>query len=246
MEPQNIYDDARFFAGYSTLERFGHGWTRAMEHAQLQTLLPDVAGRRVLDLGCGVGQLARHLAERGAADVLGVDVSERMLALARAEFAHPRVRYMHAAIEDLELPPAQLDVVISVLAFHYVDDYAGLVRRIASWLAAGGVLVYSTEHPIYTARASDGWVPGEGAARRAGWAIDRYADEGTREETWFVPGVRKVHRTLATLVNGVLDAGLVLDRLIEPMPDEAWLRAHPGAEDEARRPMFLLLRAHKG
>jgi len=54
-EPQNIYDDPSFFAGYSTLERFGAGWERAMEHADLLALLPEVDGRRVLDLGCGAG-----------------------------------------------------------------------------------------------------------------------------------------------------------------------------------------------
>ena len=245
MEPQNIYDDARFFAGYSTLERFGHGWTRAMEHAQLQALLPTVTGRRVLDLGCGAGQLAHHLATRGASEVVGIDVSERMLALAQSEFGHPRVTYTRAAIEDLAFAPARFDLVVSVLALHYVADYAALLLRIASWLARGGVLVYSTEHPIYTARAAaDGWVVDDGG-RPTAWAIDRYADEGVREETWFVPGVRKAHRTLTTLVNGVLDAGLVLERLVEPMPDEAWLRAHPQATDETRRPMFLLLRASK-
>jgi len=245
MEPQNIYDDPRFFAGYSTLERFGVGWTRAMEHAELLALLPPVDGRRVLDLGCGAGQLAQHLAVRGATEVVGVDVSERMLGLARTEFAHPRVTYVHGAIEDVGFRAAQFDLVVSVLAFHYVVDYAGLVRRIAGWLASGGVLVYSTEHPMYTARlAGDGWAL-DGTARRVAWGIDRYADEGAREETWFVPGVRKVHRMLATLVNGVLDAGLMLERLVEPMPDERWLREHPAALDERRRPMFLLISARK-
>ena len=69
-EPQNIYDDPGFFAGYSTLERFGAGWERAMEHADLLALLPEVQGRRVLDLGCGAGQLAHHLATQGAVEVL--------------------------------------------------------------------------------------------------------------------------------------------------------------------------------
>ena len=158
-EPQNIYDDPRFFAGYSTLERFGAGWERAAERADLLALLPDVRGRRVLDLGCGAGQLARHLAEAGAAEVIGIDVSERMLALARTEWAHPRVTYRRQAIEDVAFPPARFDLVVSSLVLHYVDDYAGLVSRIAQWLAPGGVLVYSTEHPIFTARLpGDGWV----------------------------------------------------------------------------------------
>ena len=105
--------------------------------------------------------------------------------------------------------------------------------------------MYSTEHPIYTARLpGEGWVVGE-AGRRTGWSLDHYAEEGAREERWFVPGVRKVHRMLATLINGVLDAGLVLERLVEPMPGEQWLRDHPQAADERRRPMFLLVRARK-
>jgi SAM-dependent methyltransferase len=242
-EPQNVYDDQAFFAGYSTLERFGAGWQRAMEHADLLALLPDVGGRHVLDLGCGAGQLARHLAERGAAEVVGVDISEQMLDVARREWAHPRVTYRHQAIERLALPPGRLDLVVSSLALHYVEDYAGLIRRVAGWLKPGGILVYSIEHPIFTARLpGDGWILDD-AGRRTRWAIDRYAAEGAREETWFVSGVRKVHRTMATLLNGLVDAGLTVERVVEPLPSEAWLREHPLAADERRRPVFLLIRA---
>jgi len=244
-EPQNIYDDAMFFAGYSTLERFGAGWERAAERADLLGLLPDVTGRRVLDLGCGAGQLARHLAEAGAAEVLGIDVSERMLALARTEWAHPRVTYRREAIEDVAFAPARFDLVVSSLVLHYVDDYAGLVSRIAAWLAPGGVLVYSTEHPIFTARLpGDGWILDD-SGRRTRWGIDRYSDEGAREENWFVAGVRKIHRTMATLINGLVDAGLVVERVVEPVPSAEWLARHPQAQDERRRPVFLLVRANK-
>ncbi len=242
-EPQNIYDDPSFFAGYSTLERFGAGWERAAELGALLGLLPAVGARRVLDLGCGAGQLAHHLATRGAAEVVGVDLSERMLALARAQWSHPRLTYQRASLEEAAFPPARFDLVVSSLALHYIEDYRGLVARIAGWLAPGGVLVYSTEHPLYTARLpGEGWVRDENGTR---WAVDRYADEGPRDESWFVPGVRKVHRTLATLVNGLVDAGLRVERVLEPVPDEGWLATHPQSRDERRRPMFLLARARK-
>ena len=243
--PQNIYDDPEFFAGYKTLERFGAGWERAAEHADLLSLLPDVNERRVLDLGCGAGQLSRYLATRGAAEVLGVDLSERMLALARAEWAHPRVSYLRGAVEEVTFPPGRFDLVVSSLVLHYVDDYRGLIARIAGWLAPGGHLVYSTEHPIFTARLpGDGWVLDD-AGQRARWAVDRYSDEGAREETWFVSGVRKVHRTMATLINGLVDGGLVVERVIEPVPGKEWLDRHPDAQHERRRPVFLLIRARK-
>jgi len=242
-EPQNIYDDPAFFAGYSTLERFGAGWERAAELGELLGLLPEVDGGRVLDLGCGAGQLAHHLATRGAAEVIGVDLSERMLALARAQWAHPRVTYQRAALEDVVFPSTRFDLVVSSLALHYVEDYRGLVARIATWLVPGGVLVYSAEHPLYTARLpGDGWIRDASGTR---WAVDRYADEGPRDESWFVPGVRKVHRTMATLINGLVDAGLAVERVLEPVPDEGWLTAHPQSLDERRRPVFLLVRARK-
>src|SRR5262249_5869500 len=115
----------------------------------------------------------------------------------------------------------------------------------AGWLSSGGILVYSTEHPIYTARLpGDGWVLDD-AGRRTRWALDRYSDEGAREETWYIPGVRKVHRTFATLINGLLDAGLAIERVVEPVPSEEWLRDHPTAREERHRPIFLLLRARK-
>src|SRR6267142_4746502 len=142
-EPQNIYDDPAFFAGYSTLERFGAGWERAAELGDLLGLLPDVGERRVLDLGCGAGQLAHHLATRGAAEVVAIDVSERMLELARTQWAHARVTYARTALEDAAFPAARFDLVVSSLVLHYVDDYRGLMARIAGWLAPGGVLVYS-------------------------------------------------------------------------------------------------------
>jgi 2-polyprenyl-3-methyl-5-hydroxy-6-metoxy-1,4-benzoquinol methylase len=243
--PQNIYDDPEFFAGYKTLERFGAGWERAAELADLLSLLPDVNGRRVLDLGCGVGQLARYLATQGAAEVLGVDLSERMLALARAEWAHPRVTYVRGAVEEVTFPPGRFDLVVSSLVLHYVEDYLGLIARIAGWLTPGGHLVYSTEHPIFTARLpGDGWVLDD-HGKRTRWAVDRYSDEGARDETWFVSGVRKVHRTMATLINGLVDAGLIVERVIEPVPSQEWLERHPLAQDEWRRPVFLLVRARK-
>src|SRR5262245_41391555 len=243
--PQNIYDDPEFFAGYKTLERFGAGWERAAEHADLLSLLPDVNGRRVLDLGCGAGQFARYLAAQGAGEVLGVDLSERMLTLARTEWAHPLVTYVRGAVEAVAFPPERFDLLVSSLVLHYVDDYPSLMARIAEWLTPSGHLVYSTEHPIFTARLpGDGWVLDD-AGRRTRWAVDRYSDEGARDETWFVSGVRKVHRTMATLINGLVDAGLIVERVIEPVPSQEWLDRHPLAQEERRRPVFLLVRARK-
>lgn len=246
MNPQNIYDDPAFFAGYSQLDRFGPGWSNALEQPLFLGLLPEhLEGIRVLDLGCGAGQLSYYLGTRGAAHVLALDVSETMIRLAQAERSHSHITYSVLPIERLDLPESSTDLVVSSLALHYIPNYAGLLRNIARWLTPGGTLVFSTEHPIFTARLpGDGWVLDE-HDRRIGWQIDHYFEEGQRQERWFVEGVQKYHRTVSSLLNGILDAGLRVDRVIEPVPDEDRLRHRPHEQDERRRPMFLLVRASR-
>lgn len=244
-EPQNVYDDPVFFAGYSKLARFGEGWTDAFEHAHVKSLLPDVAGQRVLDLGCGAGQWAAFLAESGAAEVIGTDLSEQMLAVARRDRAHPRVTYQRVSMEDAAFPNGHFGLVISSMAFHYVEDFAGLVRRIVGWLTPGGRLVFSTEHPVYLSRAtSEGWVrDAEGKIQH--WALSGYGDEGMREETWITAGVRKHHRMVSTILNDVIAAGLTIEQVVEPMPTPESLARHPDWIEERRRPFCLLVRARK-
>jgi len=243
--PQNIYDDPEFFAGYSRLERFGAGWRGAYEHPAFMALLPEIAGKRVLDLGCGVGQLAQHLALQGAADVIGVDLSERMLALARAEYSHPRVAFQRASMEEAVFPPGRFDLVVSAFAFHYVADLADLCRRIATWLAPGGTLVFTNEHPVYLSRAtSEGWVR-DADGQKLYWALDRYGEEGLREETWITEGVQKYHRMVSTILNDVIQAGLAVERVDEPLPDAEMLRRHPNWITLRKAPFCLLVRARK-
>src|ERR1700757_3341376 len=90
-DSQNVYDNPEFFAGYSQMERFGAGWSRALEQPIFLSMLPDVHGLRVLDLGCGLGQLSYHIATAGAAEVVAIDISQTMLELARSQRSHPRV-----------------------------------------------------------------------------------------------------------------------------------------------------------
>jgi SAM-dependent methyltransferase len=245
MAAQNIYDDPAFFAGYTQLPRSIAGLAEVYEWPAFQRLLPPLTGKRVLDLGCGLGNFAREARARGARQVVAVDLSKRMLAEARARGADPAILYRRASLEDFQPGDAAFDVVVSMLALHYIADYPQIVRRIAACLVPGGRLAFSVEHPIYTAAGSAAWhLAADGTP--AHWPVDRYRDEGERRTRWFVDGVVKYHRTIETYVNALLAAGLRLVRLEEPeAEDPAVLAAHPAWQDDRRRPPFLLLAADR-
>src|ERR671932_377925 len=107
---QNVYDDEGFFAAYAQMPRSVHGLDAAGEWPDVRSMLPPLTGLRVVDLGCGFGWFCRWAASRGAASVLGVDVSERMLERAVRETSDPVVTYRRADLETLELPPAAFDL----------------------------------------------------------------------------------------------------------------------------------------
>ena len=75
----NEYDNERFFEEYARMPRSMEGLSAAGEWHQLKPLFPDLRGKRVLDLGCGYGWHCKFAAEQGAAQVLGIDLSERMI-----------------------------------------------------------------------------------------------------------------------------------------------------------------------
>jgi SAM-dependent methyltransferase len=235
---QNIYDDEAFFAAYSRLPRSVGGLDEAPEWPSLRALLPDLRGRRVVDLGCGFGWFCRWARAQGAASVLGIDVSARMLARAKAETADLAISYLKADLEGLRLGEGAFDVAYSALAFHYLEHLDRLLAEIHGALAAGGMLVFSVEHPIYTAPSKPGWI-GEGTAKR--WPVGGYLDEGVRITDWLAPGVIKRHRTVATYLNGLLSAGFALSRIDEWAPSKEQIAAHPEWADERQRPTFLLV-----
>jgi 2-polyprenyl-3-methyl-5-hydroxy-6-metoxy-1,4-benzoquinol methylase len=241
---QNVYDDPAFLAGYSEFPRSREGLDGTTEWQAFQALLPTLAEKRVVDLGCGFGQLSRWCAGEGAARVLGIDLSENMLARARAETQSPAVSYRHADLDTLVLEPGSADLVVSSLALHYVADFDRIARTIADALVPGGDFVFSVEHPIYSARAEPEWT--RTADGRQAFSLIDYAVEGERITDWIVPGVVKYHRTIATMLNALADAGLAYRRMDEFRPSDEQLLAHPEwRQTELVRPIFLIIAVRK-
>lgn len=240
---QNIFDRPTFFERYSRLPRAVFGLDGAPEWPAVRALLPPLQGRRVVDLGCGTGAFARWAREQGATSVLGVDLSQNMLARARASTVGGGIRYMRADLESLELTPGAFDLAYSALALHYLPELAPLLATVFTALAPGGQLVFTVEHPIYMAAMQPDWMLRDG--RQRSWPVDHYAIEGERRTDWLASGVIKYHRQLDTTINSVLDAGFVLRRVLEWSPTPEQLQQQPALIDELERPMLLALAAQR-
>jgi SAM-dependent methyltransferase len=211
---------------------------------ELKKLLPDLKDKRVLDLGCGFGWHCRYAVEQGARSAVGIDLSERMLGEARKKTKSDLIEYVRKPIEDIDYLPDTFDVVISSLAFHYIESFEGICDKVNNCLVKGGDFVFSVEHPVFTAYGAQDWFY-DGQGNCLHWPVDKYFVEGIRTANFLGEEVLKYHKTLTTYVQGLIKAGFDITGLVEPKPEEKLLQANPGMIDELRRPMMLIIAARK-
>ena len=231
-----LYDDPEFFKAYAQMSRSQLGLQGAGEWQQMKRLFPDVTGMDVLDLGCGYGWHCRYAAEQGAATVLGIDRSERMIREAHARNAAEGVTYRVCGLAEYEYPAERYDLVISNLVLHYMEDLEEVYSRVYRTLRHGGTFLLNMEHPTFTAGvrqefSSDGT-----------WPVTDYYVPGERRTAFLGHEVVKYHHTLEQILNGLLKAGFALKAVEEAMPPEQWRQLMP---EEMRRPMMLLVKAEK-
>ncbi len=238
---QNIYDNADFFAGYSALRRSVEGLDGAPEWPVLRSMLPEMTGLRVLDVGCGFGWFCGWASEAGAGEVVGIDLSENMLAKARSMSPDKAITYVRADMDSLDLAAGSFDLVYSSLALHYVERLPRLVAMIHAALVPGGRFVFSAEHPLMTASPVPGWI--DDTAGRKVWPVTGYLEEGPRTADWITKGVVKQHRTVATYLNMLMDAGFSIARLEEWGPTPEQIADRPALALDHERPAFLLVSA---
>jgi SAM-dependent methyltransferase len=206
----------------------------AYDRPAILELAGDVRGRRVLDIGCATGALAAAFLERGA-QVVGVDLAPRFIELARARLG--RTAELHVADISDGLPflaDRSVDLVAASLVLHYLRDWTIPLREFARVLRPGGALVLSTHHPT---------VDVDIAEPRAD-----YFETVLLTDTWIKAGqpftVRFYHRPLSAIVDALADAGFLIERIHEPIPDPDAFAANPAFYHRIRRgPWFLFLRA---
>ncbi|QDQ03089.1 class I SAM-dependent methyltransferase [Lysinibacillus fusiformis] len=242
---QNIYDDPNFFKHYRQLRKTKYNFNNSLEQPALKSLLPDLYNLKVLDIGCGMGEFAKYCIENGAQHVTAIDISTNMLLIAQSEHAHQKIDFYQQSLEDFKATPSSFDCITSSLALHYMSDFHAMIGKITTMLRPNGLIIFSVEHPIATARQEmERWIY-DIDGNRCHYAIDDYQDEGLRKHTWYVDGVIKYHRTLSSIINTLLSHGLAIEKVVEPIPDKEAIEKLPSLEKELRRPSFLLVKARK-
>ncbi len=198
------------------------------------SLWHDVKDRDVLDAGCGPGVYAEELVKRGARVIAG-DVSQRM-----RELAVERLGASAQVVEldlSLRLPfeDAAFDAVNAPLCLDYIRDWDHVFAEFNRVLKPGGYVVVSCTHPSFDAEY---------------YRTECYFEIEAVEGQWSGFGERFImnsyRRPLAAFINAPLRAGLVLDKLLEPLPTEEFRDADPRHYAElTHRPAFLMMRLHK-
>lgn len=246
MSRQNIFDNETFFNGYKALRESDCNANDLIEQPAMRKLLPDLNGKSVLDLGCGYGHNCVDFVGFGAARVVGIDISEKMLAVAEKESADDKIEYRNMSMTDIAELGEKFDFLYSSLAFHYVKDFDAFAKAMHSVLNAGGQLLFSQEHPIITATVDGaGHFNKDENGNRISYTFSNYNQSGERKIHWYVDGVVKYHRTFSDIITALAKAGFVIEEVCEPVPEEWAIQKLPTLAKEYIKPNFLIVKARK-
>ncbi|MGX8700526.1 class I SAM-dependent methyltransferase [Caproiciproducens sp.] len=245
MSNQNIYDNQEFFDGYKRLRGNPSAANDIVEKPALLSLAPDLHNKSVLDIGCGYGENCIRFLELGATKVMGLDISAKMLEIARTENSSLNIKYINKSMTDLNGLSEKFDVVFSSLAVHYIEDFDKLVKDIYNHLNYGGYFIFSQEHPLTTALLTQDYWTLNSENERIHYNLTTYALEGERKVTWFVDGVIKYHRTISSIVNSLSTAGFIVEKMLEPIPSKDIMEQYPSYKKYIHKPDFLLVKVRK-
>ena len=231
-------------------QRLKNQWTEAAEDwfqqnqavrtgmldSWMLSALGDVAGARVVDIGCGEGRFSRLLSGLGA-KVTGVDLTELFIERARTLSVGDETYVVGDAENLANLASQSFDLAVSYIVLVDLLDFERSIEASYRVLRPGGRFVVCNVHPMRTS-VPYGWINQGG--RKLFYALDNYTDEGPREFEWWGRRFINMHRTLSSYITAFLETGFVLEGLHEPVPSEEQLKANPTFDDEYRTPNFII------
>ena len=225
-----------------------NGFTNGADPEYEEQIIPmaveELAGfNKILDVGCGDGQIARALAHQGS-EVLGIDPTQLHIDIAKERAGGPT--YLLGGATELPVDDASMDAVIACLVFEHIDEMDAAVAEVARVLRPGGQFSFFLNHPLLQTPGS-GWIddhiidPPEQY-----WRIGPYLVEAESiEEVELNVFIRFIHRPLSRYINALIGNGLTIERMVEPSPPPGFLERAPEYALAHTVPRLLYLRSVK-
>lgn len=247
MSKQNIYDNEAFFENFKDKRESDINFNDCIETPILLAMLPDLRGKKVLDIGCGMGQHAKQYSHMGAEFVLGIDISKKMLEYAKEHNSAKNITYEKMAFEDISGLFDRFDLVTSSLAFDYAENLDELMSNVYNLMKEDACFIFSMSHPMAT--AWDGEYPRytrtESGVRLYA-NISNYMVEGKRTVKWVVDNYELYHRTFSSIINSVVKAGFMIEECRESNISDEMREEYPSMfGGTIHRPDFVFFRCRK-
>ena len=225
------------------------GFTDGADPEYEEQILPmaaaELAGaKRVLDVGCGDGQISRLAITLGAETVIGIDPTWNQLTVAKERDGG--AVYARSGAAAMPFPNGSFDAVVACLVFEHIREVDEAIAEVARVLETGGRFCFFLNHPLLQAPNS-GWIDDQILdPPEQYWRIGPYLTEDESlqevEKDVFIPFI---HRPLSRYINSLADNGLLLEQMVEPAPPPGFLARADEYQEAATIPRLLYLRTRK-
>ena len=241
---------------YENFTNRADSYSMAIEKPAILSLLPDLGGKTVLDLGCGTGRYGFILEELGARRVIGIDQSDTMLQLADKQKSKRQssVDFILGDAQNLEgLASGSIDLVFSSTLLHFIEDLTLVMEEVHRVLKPGGQVVLSLIHPVYSAqypvKRDHGQFPEDDQ-----WTV-RYLDKGKRAyvQPWIEYNdaledflTESYHHTFSDYCSAFIASRFTISSVLEPQGDPDWCSKFPRAAEAFKNiPTYCVFRLEK-
>lgn len=230
-------------------------YSYTIEWPCIKKMLPSLHRKKILDLGCGTGQFDFLFEKENPISILGIDISEKMLNIAKEKAVNrdSKVEFIKGDISKFNTYiDGKFDFIFSSTTFHYISNLKELFINISNALDEKGICVVSMMHPVYTAQYpvdKNGEFPSDNE-----WIV-RYLDKSKRAyiQPWieYNDSIKdylstSYHHTFGDYFNAIISAGLKVERVEEPYPPEKWKQENYSRYNAfIETPSYMILRLSK-